>query len=93
MGTQNTVECDVEDGQRNENEGLDALSLPPRSVVRKQREEEKKRRKEERGTPAEKEHHETVGKVQFPLVRLFLLLFFMLVITVITYPVWIEYLR
>ncbi|MBM7094693.1 hypothetical protein JSY36_02890 [Bacillus sp. H-16] len=65
---------------------MDAMDLPPRSVVRKQREAEKKQKKIE--AEEEEPKQETV---QFPLVRLFLLLFFMLVITVITYPMWSEF--
>ncbi|TMW73633.1 hypothetical protein [Alteribacter natronophilus] len=62
----------------------DAADLPPRSVVRKQREKEKR----EQQIKEQETDSDVAVSVHIPIVRLMMILFFLLVFGVITYPVW-----
>ncbi|PYZ98458.1 hypothetical protein CR205_07660 [Alteribacter lacisalsi] len=80
----------TEDGKNAQNDWSDrewapeSGNLPPRSVVRRQREE---KRKEELAKEQELKG-DTFKTIHIPLARLMLILFLLLVLGVITYPVW-----
>ena len=70
----------IEDG------GMDLLNLPPRSAVHTRKE----RREEDKSRSVRKHHNKMKNNTfHFPLVKILLILFFLLVVTVVTYPLWI----